>query len=120
MRKMILILLLSMSSLYFCSCSTNKESSGEVETITTLNETNSIMDFSEDEAVDLLRNILQQDELKYQVQGEEKYIGQDSYSIKAFYDEGDHITVKGFYLVLKESHEVYEQNLLGEGYIKIS
>jgi len=54
------------------------------------------------------------------VQGEAKHIGQDSYSIKAFYDEGDHITVKGFYLVLREPHEVYEQNLLGEGYIKTS
>ena len=31
------------------------------------------MDFSEDEAVDLL-NILQQDELKYQVQGEESIL----------------------------------------------
>ena len=54
------------------------------------------------------------------MQGEAKHIGQDSYSIKAFYDEGDHITVKGFYLVLREPHEVYEQNLLGEGYIKTS
>ena len=38
---------------------------------------------------------------------------------QSFYDEGDHITVKGF-IWCKESHEVYEQNLLGEGYIKIS
>lgn len=75
---------------------------------------------TEEEAVSVLNETLQTDGLHYLVRGESEYMGEAAYGIRAYYDGGDHITTKGYYLVLKDSHEVYAFNMLGEGYIRIT
>lgn len=75
---------------------------------------------TEEEAVSVLDNALQEEGLHYLVNDESDYMGEAAYGIRVYYDECDHITTKGYYLVLKESREVYMLNLLGEGYSRIT
>ena len=76
--------------------------------------------FTETGAVKILSNLLDDYQLNYMIFDDEIYMGYDAYKIKAFYDEGTHITTQGYYLVIKETGEVYRSNLTGFGYIKIS
>ncbi len=92
----------------------------EYENTNSFIESNNEAVLSEHDAITILIDTLKIEGLSYTIMGEEKYNGHDAYSIKAYYDEGDHVTTKGFYLVTKDLHEVYETNILGEGYNKIS
>lgn len=74
---------------------------------------------TENEAISILNAALETDDLNFFILGEENYMGEDSFSIKAFYDEGDHTTTEGVYIVQKYSHEIYMLNMYGEGYIRM-
>lgn len=101
-----------------CSCAKISDPSADVslEAVISAEQT----DWNESTAIDILSQTLQQSELHYRICGDYVYLGQNAYSIHAFQDEDDHIITKGFYLVLQDSHEVYQENLVGDGYIKIS
>lgn len=90
----------------------------EVSDIFSCSDDKEVLD--ESDAIDILANTLQQNELKYMVVGIKDYMDQYGYNIRAFYDEGTHITTKGFYLVLGESKEVYKSDILCEGYTKVN
>lgn len=114
----ILIILISL-----CACNINKSKiieHGSKTTSETLVENETMIEeLTEDKAITLLHDVLDNDELYFTVTGYEEYSGKEAFCIKAFYDEGDHITTEGVYIVTKSSNEIYKQNMFGEGYIKI-
>lgn len=131
MKKNTLFIILILLFTVICSCyqrDTYKIKPNNSSKIATENlNKNKIIDnqifesekLTEEEAVTLLYNTLANDKLHFIVTEYDEYMDDEFLCIKAFYDELDHIITEGYYFINKNSHEIYKQNMLGEGQIRI-
>lgn len=129
LHVLLLLILFLTISFSLCACDVNKSKLIESESNATLekiqDETTGLVEESmkkkltENEAMALLQDSLDIDNLHFTVVGSGEYMDEEAFCIRAFYDEEDHITTEGFYIIFKSSGEIYKQNMFGEGYIRI-
>lgn len=73
----------------------------------------------ENQAIEILAKKLNDNRLKYIVSGTDIIEDQLAYEIRAYYDDGDHITTKGYYLVVIENNKIYQRNMIDTGYVEV-